>query len=467
MGLVQMQQETVSHDKSIVSRQRILVTGATGFIGSRVVKRLMLMPNYDITCITRNQSSFENEMGVSGNIINVLNIDAMNYEDLLKGMNGIDTAFYLIHSMEGSSKNWKKFADRDRIAAQNFARAATANNVRKIIYLGGLTHANKNEMSEHMLSRTEVGDILRTSSAKVTIFRAAVILGQGGGSFQMLKYLVERLPLMVCPKWVLTKTQPIGVEDVVEYLVRSIDISETDGKTFDIGGEEVLTYLDMMKRYATLLNKTIRIVIIPFLTPRLSSYWVDLITPVKASLARPLIDSLKHEATVGDNSIRKIIPMKLKKFEDAVKSAMNEQAKKNSITRKERTSSSLNNKILLTSLVALSVLGSTYYFLDARKEIFQINWLLLSCIWYSGILFSFYFVLKGARLGFMIAGILGWLTLAFWLGDNFYILYGKSLIASVPNYLMTIRNFVGVVIVALVISSAHNMFHKIRYQELK
>ena len=146
---------------------------------------------------------------------------------------------------------------------------------------------------------------------------------------------------------------------------------------------------------------------------------------------------------------------------------MNRRVKKNGITRKERTSSSLNNKILLTSLVALSVLGLTYYFLDARKEIFQINWLLASCIWYFGILFSFYFVLKGARLGFMIAGILGWLTLAFWLGDNFYILYGKSLIASVPSYLMTIRNFVGVFIVALVISSAHNMFHKIRYQELK
>ena len=235
-----MQQEGVSYDKSIVSRQRILVTGASGFIGSRVVKKLILMPNYHITCITRSKTSIGNEMGVSGDIINVLKIDALNYEDLLKAMNGIDTAFYLIHSMEGASQNWRKFADRDRMSAQNFARAATANNVKKIIYLGGLTHAKKKEMSEHMLSRTEVGDILRTSSAKVTIFRAAVILGQGGGSFQMLKYLVERLPLMVCPKWVLTKTQPIGVEDVVEYLVRSIEINETDGKTFDIGGQEVL-----------------------------------------------------------------------------------------------------------------------------------------------------------------------------------------------------------------------------------
>ena len=349
--------------------------------------------------------------------------------------------------MEGSAKDWTKFADRDRLAAENFAKAATECNVKKIIYLGGLTYASKEEMSEHMRSRTEVGDILRTSSAKVTIFRAAVILGQGGGSFQMLKYLVERLPLMVCPKWVLTKTQPIAVEDVVEYLVRSIEISETDGKTFDIGGAEVLTYFDMMKRYATILNKSIRIVIIPFLTPRLSSYWVDLITPVKASLARPLIDSLKHEATVRDNSIRELVPIKLKKFEDAIKSAMNEQVKKNNLIRKERTSSSLNNNILLTSLVALSVLGSTYYFLDARKEIFQINWLTLSFLWYLTIIFSFYFVIKGARLGSMIAGILGWLTLAFWLGDNFYILYGKSLIASTPDYFMTIRNFIGAIVV--------------------
>jgi uncharacterized protein YbjT (DUF2867 family) len=159
------------------------------------------------------------------------------------------------------------------------------------------------KLSDHMRSRKEVGDILRTSSTRVTIFRAAIILGQGGGSFQMLEYLVKRLPVMVCPKWVLTKSQPISVDDVVEYLVKSIDVKETEGRDFDIGGTEVLTYIEMMKRYAIMLHKSIRI-IIPFLTPRLSSYWVDLITPVKASLARPLIDSLKHEATAKDNTIK-------------------------------------------------------------------------------------------------------------------------------------------------------------------
>jgi uncharacterized protein YbjT (DUF2867 family) len=183
--------------------------------------------------------------------------------------------------------------------------------VERIIYLGGLIHEENREghseslLSDHMRSRKEVGDILRTSNARVTIFRAAVILGHGGGSFQMLEYLVKRLPLMVCPKWVLTKSQPISVDDVVEYLVRSMDVKETERRDFDIGGTEVLTYLQMMKRYAKMLKKDIKIIIIPFLTPRLSSYWVDLITPVKASLVRPLIDSLKHEATVRDETYTK------------------------------------------------------------------------------------------------------------------------------------------------------------------
>jgi hypothetical protein len=313
-----------------------------------------------------------------------------------------------------------------------------------------------------MRSRKEVGDILRTSTARVTIFRAAIILGQGGGSFQMLEYLVKRLPVMVCPKWVLTKSQPISVDNVVEYLVKSINVKETEGRDFDIGGTEVLTYLQMMKRYAKMLNKSIRIIIIPFLTPRLSSYWVDLITPVRASLARPLIDSLKHEATVKDDTIKKLIPLRLRTFEEAVKAAEVEEKVKRKATGRQRTSHSFNNKLLIVSLFAMAVVGSTYYMLDARPEVFQISWLVLSGLWYLSIAFSLFFVFKGARLGTITAGIIGWITLAFWLVDNIYTVSGNSLIATSPDLIMTYRNFVGGIIAAIVVATSHNVYHKLR-----
>jgi uncharacterized protein YbjT (DUF2867 family) len=453
---------------SKASSLRILVTGASGFIGSRVVHRLSLSPsssdNQEIICMTRNVESLEGRFNQD---VKIVNADVTDYQQLVKAMSGVDVAFYLIHSMEGSSKEWKKFAERDRVSAENFARAATECGVKRIIYLGGLSHVDDdNELSEHLKSRKQVGEILKTSGAKVTIFRAAVILGQGGGSFQMLQYLVERLPMMVCPKWVLTKSQPISVDDVVTYLVKSLDVEETEGRTFEIGGPDVLTYVDMMRRYAKMVNRSIKIIIIPFLTPRLSSYWVDLITPVKASLARPLIDSLKHEATVKDDSIKNMIPIQLKNFEEAIKSAKQEQIQREKITRTERTSRSLNNRILLMSLLAMIAIGSTYYIFDARPEIFQGNWLILSGCWYFGIAFSMYFVSKGARLGAMVAGIIGWVTLAFWLTDNIYTVLGNSIIASSPDMIMTIRNFIGAIIAAVVVAASHNVFHKIRVHNL-
>jgi uncharacterized protein YbjT (DUF2867 family) len=453
---------------SKASSLRILVTGASGFIGSRVVHRLSLSPsssdNQEIICMTRNVESLEGRFNQD---VKIVNADVTDYQQLVKAMSGVDVAFYLIHSMEGSSKEWKKFAERDRVSAENFARAATECGVKRIIYLGGLSHVDDdNELSEHLKSRKQVGEILKTSGAKVTIFRAAVILGQGGGSFQMLQYLVERLPMMVCPKWVLTKSQPISVDDVVTYLVKSLDVEETEGRTFEIGGPDVLTYVDMMRRYAKMVNRSIKIIIIPFLTPRLSSYWVDLITPVKASLARPLIDSLKHEATVKDDSIKNMIPIQLKNFEEAIKSAKQEQIQREKITRSERTSHSLNNRILLMSLLAMIAIGSTYYIFDARPEIFQGNWLILSGCWYFGIAFSMYFVSKGARLGAMVAGIIGWVTLAFWLTDNIYTVLGNSIIASSPDMIMTIRNFIGAIIASVVVAASHNVFHKIRVHNL-
>ncbi len=466
-------------DKTMVN---VLVTGASGFIGSRVVSKLLSIyfspdttnNNYRILCLTRNKESLRGRYEKYNGAVEIIEANVHDYSQLVKAMNGVNIAFYLIHSMEGSSKEWKKFSQRDKLAAQNFAKAATECGIDRIVYVGGLIHEQDRKgyseslLSDHMRSRKEVGDILRTSTARVTIFHAAVILGQGGGSFQMLEYLVKRLPMMVCPKWVLTKSQPISVDDVVEYLVRSIDVKETEGRDFDIGGTEVLTYLQMMKRYAKMLNRDIKIIIIPFLTPRLSSYWVDLITPVKASLARPLIDSLKHEATVRDETIKELIPIKLKRFEEAIKTAEEEeqkeerQVKRKTSGRRQRTSHTLNNKLLIVSLFAMAAIGSTYYMLDARPEVFHFNWLILSGFWYLSIAFSLFFTFNGARLGAFTAGVIGWITLAFWLIDNIYTVSGRSLIATSPNLMMTLRNFIGAGIAASVVIASHNVYHKIR-----
>lgn len=420
----------------------------------------------EILCLTRDPESVKDMFDED---VRLVRADVSNYEDLARAMSEqIDIAYYLVHSMEGTSKQWKKFSERDRVAAMNFAKVASEYGVKRIIYLGGLIHAeddHDNNLSEHMRSRKEVGEILQQhSSSKVTIFRAAVILGQGGGSFQMLQYLVERLPLMICPRWVLTKCQPIAVDDVVDYLARCIEVKESEGKTFDIGGPDVLTYLDMMRKYAKILNKSVQVIIIPFLTPRLSSYWVDLVTPVRASLARPLIDSLKHDATVRDDSIRQVIPIQLKSFEEAIRAARNEKVKIKQPNRqvKEKSTQKINSKLLMLSLLAMAAIGSTYYILDGRVEIYNTNWIILGMLWYLGIAFAIYFLRYGARLGAFTAGLLGWVTLTFWLIDNFYIVWGTPVIASSPDATMTIRNFIGAGVAALVIATSHNLYHKLR-----
>ena len=438
----------------------ILVTGSSGFIGKKLLKQLT-DSGFTVTAMSRSKyPDTENVKRVQA--------DAFDVNSLITATEGIETAYYLLHSMEGSKKDWAEFANREKQQAQNFLKAATDSGVKRIIYLGGLVNEGL-ELSKHMKSRHDVGKILASGNIPVTEIRASVIVGAEGGSYAMLRYLVERLPLMVCPKWVKSQTQPIAVDDVVKYLIGSMKNSETTGKILEIGGPDVMTYEQLMRLYSSILNRNLNVIQIPFLTPRLSSYWIDLVTPVKASLARPLVDSLVHDSVVKDDSAQKLIPVQLSHMTQAIQIAREEAKTFNSISKSEgeKTSYKMNQKILLITLCAMAFIGTTYYWLDDRNDVWQIPWLIGSVIWYAAILFAISFVKQKARLGYLIGGILAWVTLAFWLFDNFYVVFELSLVASEPSLEITIRNFIGAAIAGLAIFSSHNVFHKVRVYQVR
>ena len=438
----------------------ILVTGSTGFIGKKLLAKLD-ETGFKVKAMSRSKyPDTENTRYVQAN--------AFDSDSLCIATEGVETAFYLLHSMEGSKKEWAEFANREKQQAQNFLKAATQSGVKRIIYLGGLVNESLH-LSKHMKSRHDVGKILASGDIPVTELRASVIVGAEGGSYAMLRYLVERLPLMVCPKWVKSQTQPIAVDNVVDYLIGVMKNSETSGKILEIGGPEVMTYEQLMRLYSYILNRNLTVIQIPFLTPRLSSYWIDLVTPVKASLARPLVDSLVHDSVVKDKSIDKLVSVKLKPMTEAIASAREESKAFKPIIKsgEEKTSYKINQKILLITLCAMAFIGTTYYWMDDRSDVWQIPWLVGSLIWYAAILFAISFVRQKARLGYLIGGLLSWVTLAFWLFDNFYVVFELSLVASEPSLDVTIRNFIGAALAGLAIFSSHNVFHKVRVYQAK
>jgi uncharacterized protein YbjT (DUF2867 family) len=219
----------------------------------------------------------------------------------------------------------KGYAEKDKKAAENFVKAADSSGLKRVIYLGALGEEGEG-LSEHLRSRAEIADILSSGKASATVLKAAIIIGAGGASFEMLRYLVERLPVMVCPKWIETRIQPIALRDVLQYLVGCLFHPDTAGRTFDIGGPEILTYREMMQQYAEARGLRERLIFrLPFLTPLLSAYWVDLVTPVPSGIAHPLIEGLKNEVICRDNRIEALVPIKKTPYKDAVRIAFSEE----------------------------------------------------------------------------------------------------------------------------------------------
>lgn len=236
--------------------------------------------------------------------VELVRADATDQEAVRRALNGIDVAYYLIHSL-GSGR---RFEEADRHAARMFAAAADAANMRRIIYLGGLAPGGEG-LSPHLRSRGEVGQILLDAPVPTAVLRAAVILGSGSASFEMLRYLTERLPVMVTPRWVHSRIQPIAIRDVLRYLVGCAWLPAETNRCFDIGGPDVLSYADMMRRYAAVAGLPRRLILpVPLLTPRLSSLWVGLVTPVPGSLARPLVESLRHDVVCREHDITAHVP---------------------------------------------------------------------------------------------------------------------------------------------------------------
>jgi uncharacterized protein YbjT (DUF2867 family) len=294
---------------------RVLVTGATGFVGGRLVSAL-LGEGHNVTVLVRDAAAYREGHPTDG--VRIVEGDLLEPGSFDAAMD-VEAAYYLVHSMRAGTD----FAERDRRAARNFSRAAGDAGVERVIYLGGLGE-ERDQLSSHLRSRREVEAILGEGSYDLTTLRAAIVIGAGSTSFDMIRQLAGRLPVMITPKWVRNDCQPIAIRDAIAYLTGVLDAPETAGETYEIGGPDVLTYEEMMERTARLMGQRLRILPMPVLTPRISAYWVDLVTDVPKSVAHPLILGLKNPVVVNDDAITDRVDVAPTTFEDAVAAALAE-----------------------------------------------------------------------------------------------------------------------------------------------
>ncbi|MFC7073351.1 NAD(P)H-binding protein [Halovenus rubra] len=290
----------------------VLVTGATGFVGSRLVPALRAADHH-VQVLVRDAGGYDSPDGVEvfeGDLLEPGSFDAC--------LDGVDAAYYLVHSMRTGSD----FEERDRTAARNFADAASEAGLDRVVYLGGLGEEGE-QLSRHLRSRREVEAVLGEGSYDLTTLRAAIIIGDGSASFEMVYDLACRLPVMVTPRWVANECQPIAIDDVIAYLVGVLDTPETAGTTYEIGGPDVLTYREVIERTASVAGRRVPLIVpVPVLSPRLSSYWIGLVTDIDRWVARPLIEGLRNPVVVTDDSITDHVSVNLTQFDDSVAQAL-------------------------------------------------------------------------------------------------------------------------------------------------
>jgi uncharacterized protein YbjT (DUF2867 family) len=301
-----------------MSNHWVAVLGATGYIGGRLVPKL-LEAGYHVRCLVRSPAKLNEREWAQHSHLEILQADLSDTPSLVEHLKNCQAAFYLVHSMSSAGK---EYAAEDLRLASGFASAAGTAGAGRIIYLGGLGETGT-DLSEHLSSRREVEHALAATGVPVTVLRAAMIIGSGSASFEILRYLVERLPIMITPRWVSTPCQPIGVRNVIGYLLGVLAAPETAGQVFDIGGPDVLCYRDIMQVMAEELGLGRRWVIpVPVLSPRLSSYWIHLVTPLSSAIAKPLAEGLKNPVVCREDRIRKLIPQPLLGVRESIRAAL-------------------------------------------------------------------------------------------------------------------------------------------------